>query len=96
MEKALDDLQEAKSEIQELANIREDSIAINVMNSKLLPELFYDFYKKRSNVKIRQYLLPDKLALQKLICGEIDLIIVINPIKDDRIEWVHYLQKKSF
>ena len=51
MEKALDDLQEAKSEIQELANIREDSIAINVMNSKLLPKLFYDFYKSVQMLK---------------------------------------------
>lgn len=96
VEKALDDLQEAKSEIQELANIREDSIAINVMNSKLLPKLFYDFYKKRPNVKIRQYVLPDKLALQKIISGDIDLMIVINPIKDDRIEWVPLFTEEVF
>ncbi len=38
---ALDDLQEAKTEIQELANIQDDSIAINVMNSKLLPILLH-------------------------------------------------------
>ena len=94
--KALDDLQEAKTEIQELANIQEDSIAINVMNSKLLPKLFFDFYKKRPNVKIRQYVLPDKLAQQKLIFGDIDLMIVINPIVDQRIEWVPLFTEEIF
>src|SRR6476660_4411538 len=86
--KILSELQEAKEEIQELANIREDSVSINVMNSKLLPKLFYEFFKKRPNVKVRQYLLPDRLAQQKLIDGEIDLMIVPNPIIDERIEWV--------
>lgn len=95
-EKALDDLYEAKTEIQELANIREDSVAINVMNSKLLPKLFFNFYKKRPNVKIRQYVLPDKLAQQKLIYGEIDLMIVINPIADRRIEWVPLFTEEIF
>ncbi len=51
VEKILSDLQEVKEEIQELANIREDSVTINVMNSKLLPKLFYEFFKKRPNVK---------------------------------------------
>lgn len=88
VEKILLELQEAKEEIQELADIREDSVSINVMNSKLLPKLFYEFFKKRPNVKVRQYLLPDRLAQQKLIDGEIDLMIVPNPIIDERIEWV--------
>ncbi|MFL0363873.1 LysR family transcriptional regulator [Bacillus sp. PK3_68] len=95
-EKALADLQAAKLEIQELANIREDSVTINVMNSKLLPKLFFDFYKKRPNVKFHQYLLPDKLAQQKLISGEIDLMIVIHPIVDRRIEWVPLFTEEVF
>lgn len=96
VEKILSDLQEVKEEIQELANIREDSVTINVMNSKLLPKLFYEFFKKRPNVKVRQYLLPDRLALQKLIDGEIDLMIVPNPIFDERIEWVPLFKEAIF
>ncbi|RLL43588.1 LysR family transcriptional regulator [Oceanobacillus piezotolerans] len=96
VEKILSDLQDAKEAVQELANIREDSITINVMNSKLLPKLFYEFYKKRPNVKFRQYLLPDRLAQQKLLDGEIDLLIVPNPITDERIEWAPLFKEEIF
>ena len=96
VDKILKDLQETKEEIQDLANIREDSITINVMNSKLLPKLFFEFYKKRPNVKVRQYLLPDRLAQQKLIDGEIDLMIVPNPILDERIEWVPLFKEEIY
>lgn len=94
--KILRTLQETKEEIQELANIREDHVTINVMNSKLLPKLFFEFFKKRPNVKVRQYLLPDKLAQQKLIDGEIDLMIVPNPILDERIEWVPLFKEEVY
>ncbi|MFJ8415623.1 LysR family transcriptional regulator [Bacillus paramycoides] len=88
VEKVLFDLGEAIEEIQELANIREDSLSINVMNSKLLPSLFSTFYKKRPHIKIHQYTLPDAIALQKLLDGTLDLMIVPNPIIDDKITWV--------
>lgn len=87
VEKILTDLRTAKEEVQDLANIREDSLTINVMNSKLLPSLFSTFYSKRPNIKIHQYTLKDNQALQRLIEGTLDLMIVPNKISDERIIW---------
>ncbi len=54
------------------------------------------FLKSAQMLKVRQYLLPDRLALQKLIDGEIDLMIVPNPIFDERIEWVPLFKEAIF
>jgi DNA-binding transcriptional LysR family regulator len=96
VEKILFNLDEAIDEIQELANIKEDSISINVMNSRLLPSLFSSFYQKRPYVKIRQYTLPDDVALQKLLDGNLDFMIVPNPITNDEIAWVPLFNEEIF
>lgn len=96
VEKALKDLNDAKEEIQDLANIREDSLTINVMNSKLLPSLFSRFYNKRPNIKIQQFILQDASALQRLLEGTLDLMIVPNPIVDHRITWIPLFEEEMF
>ena len=96
VEKILTDLRTAKEEVQDLANIREDSLTINVMNSKLLPSLLSSFYSKRPNIKIHQYTLKDDQALQRLIEGTLDLMIVPNRISDERISWEPLFDEELF
>lgn len=96
VEKILGDLSAAKEEVQDLANAHEDSLTINVMNSKLLPSLFSSFYNKRPNIKIHQITLKDDQALQKLIDGSIDLLIVPNEILDERIAWEPLFDEELF
>lgn len=87
VENILADLDNAKEGVQALTAANEDSLTINVMNSKLLPSLFSSFYNKRPNIKIHQITLKDDQALQRLIEGSIDLMIIPNEINDDRIAW---------
>jgi DNA-binding transcriptional LysR family regulator len=82
--------------MQDLANIREDSLTINVMNSKLLPSLFISFYCKRPNIKIHQYTLKDDQALQRLIEGTLDLMIIPNRISNERILWEPLFDEELF
>lgn len=91
---ALVGLDNARSQIQNLANITEDRVTVSVMSSKILPHVFKSFYLKRPNVKIHQSILPDSVAKERLITGEIELCISNSPITGPDIIWLPVLKEQ--
>lgn len=94
IEKALTILQDAQEELQEIVNIVEDQIHVSVMSSKILPSIFKSFYERRPNVKIYQTVLPDNIAQEKLINGDIDLCVSNTPILGPNIQWLPILKER--
>lgn len=93
-EKALGILTDAHEYVLEMANLQADHVTVSVMTSTILPPIFKNFYTKRPNVKIRQSILPDVVAKEQLLNGEIELCISNTPILDERIEWLPVMKEK--
>lgn len=87
-EKAIHILENAHETIQEMAGIEGEQVTVSVMSSTILPPVFRNFYKRRPNARIHQTILPDVIAKEKLIKGEIDLSISNTPITGENIEWL--------
>lgn len=94
VEKALRILQNAQEELQEMADIEEDQVSISVMSSTILPPVFKSFYERRPNVRIYQSILPDTVAKERLISGEIELCVSNTPITGPDIEWLPVLKER--
>lgn len=94
VEKALRILQNAHEEVQEMADIEEDQVSISVMSSTILPAVFKNFYERRPNVRISQSILPDTVAKERLISGEIELCVSNTPIIGPDIEWLPVLKER--
>ena len=94
VEKALRILQNAHEEVQEMADIEEDQVSISVMSSTILPTVFRNFYERRPNVRISQSILPDTVAKERLISGEIELCVSNTPIIGPDIEWLPVLKER--
>lgn len=94
VEQALRILQNAQEELQEMADIEEDQVSVSVMSSTILPPVFRNFYERRPNVKISQSILPDTVAKERLISGEIELCVSNTPITGPDIEWLPVLKER--
>lgn len=94
VEKALGILKDAHEYVLEMADLQSDHVSVSVMTSTILPPIFKSFYAKRPNVKIRQSILPDVVAKEKLLNGDIELCISNTPILDERIEWLPVMKEK--
>ncbi|WP_330948925.1 LysR family transcriptional regulator [Virgibacillus sp. MG-45] len=93
-ERALRILEEAHESLQEMAGIEEDRVSISVMSSTILPSVFKSFYERRPNVRIYQSILPDAVAKERLISGEIELSVSNTPITGPDIEWLPILKER--
>lgn len=94
VERALRILEDAHETVQEMAEIEEDQVSVSVMNSTILPTVFRSFYERRPNVRIHQSILPDAVAKERLIDGDIDLCISNTPIIGPDIEWLPILKER--
>lgn len=94
VERALRILQDAHEEILEMADIEGDRVSISVMSSTILPNIFKRFYDRRPNIRIQQSILPDSVAKERLISGEIELCISNTPITGPDIEWLPILKER--
>ncbi|MEK4627812.1 MAG: LysR family transcriptional regulator [Solibacillus sp.] len=93
-EKALTILENAKETIQEMANLEGDKVTISVMSSTILPPTFKSFYDRRPNVKIIQSILPDQIAKDRLMNGDLELCISNTPITGIGIEWLPVVKER--
>lgn len=94
VERALRILQDAHEEILEMADIEDDRVSISVMSSTILPPIIKSFYDRRPNIRIQQSILPDSVAKERLISGEIELCISNTPITGPDIEWLPILKER--
>ncbi|MBD8027426.1 LysR family transcriptional regulator [Ureibacillus sp. Re31] len=94
VEKALRILEDAHEAVQEMAGIEEDQVSVSVMSSTILPPIFRSFYERRPNVRIYQSILPDVVAKDRLISGEIELCVSNTPITGPGIEWLPVLKER--
>ncbi|QTD40561.1 LysR family transcriptional regulator [Sporosarcina sp. Te-1] len=94
VEKALNILQNAHEEVLEMADIGEDRVSISVMSSTILPPILRSFYEHRPNIRIQQSILPDSIAKERLISGEIELCVSNTPITGPTIEWLPILKER--
>lgn len=94
VEDALMILNNAKEEVQELANIKEEKIHLNAITLSILPSIIKNFYDKRPNIRIYQTVLPDNIAKEKLINGDINLCISNTPILGPNIQWLPLLKER--
>lgn len=93
-ERALRILQDAQENLLDMADRYAEHVTVSVMTSTILPPVFKSFYDKRPNVKILQSILPDTVAKERLLNGDIELCISNTPIVDERIEWLPVLKEK--
>ncbi|MFX3618153.1 MAG: LysR family transcriptional regulator [Sporolactobacillus sp.] len=68
-------LQEAKQQVSDLANVKEDSISLAVMRTPLIPDLLSSFRKEHPFVRFRVKQISRQLVSQQLENGDIDLCI---------------------
>ena len=94
VEHALRILEDAHETIQEMAEIEEDQVSVSVMSSTILPSIFKRFYERRPNVRIQQSILPDFIAKERLMRGEIELCVSNTPITGPDIEWLPILKER--
>ncbi|MDC6266474.1 LysR family transcriptional regulator [Lysinibacillus fusiformis] len=94
VERALRILQDAHEEVLEMADIKGDRVSISVMSSTILPPIFRSFYERRPNIRIQQSILPDAVAKERLISGEIELCVSNTPITGPDIEWLPILKER--
>ncbi|KLV26702.1 LysR family transcriptional regulator [Niallia circulans] len=94
VEHALRILEDAHETIQEMAEIEEDQVSVSVMSSTILPSIFKRFYERRPNVRIQQSILPDFIAKERLMRGEIELCVSNTPITGPDIEWLPVLKER--
>lgn len=94
VERALRILEDAHEAVQEMAGIEEDQVSVSVMSSTILPPIFRSFYERRPNVRIYQSILPDVVAKERLISGEIELCVSNTPIIGQGIEWLPVLKER--
>lgn len=94
VEHALRILEDAHETIREMAEIEEDQVSVSVMSSTILPSIFKRFYERRPNVRIQQSILPDFIAKERLMRGEIELCVSNTPITGPDIEWLPILKER--
>lgn len=94
VERALRILEDAHEVVQEMAEIEEDQVSVSVMSSTILPTVFRSFYERRPNVRIHQSILPNAVAKERLISGEIELCVSNTPITGPDIEWLPVLKER--
>lgn len=68
-------LQEAKQQVSDLANVKEDSISLAVMRTPLIPDLLSSFRKQHPFVRFRVKQISRRLISQQLESGEVDICI---------------------
>lgn len=94
VEKVLRILQDAHEQVLEMADIEDDRVSISVMSSTILPPVFRSFYDRRPNIRIQQSILPDSVARERLLSGEIELCVSNTPITGPDIEWLPVLKER--
>ncbi|MFT8870746.1 MAG: LysR family transcriptional regulator [Sporolactobacillus sp.] len=68
-------LQEARQQVNDLANTKEDAISIAVMRTPLVPDLLSGFREAHPSARFRVKLISRQLIDQQLESGEVDLCI---------------------
>lgn len=68
-------LQEARQQVSDLANVKEESISLAVMRTPLIPDLLSAFRKQHPFVRFRVKQISHRLISQQLESGEVDICI---------------------
>ena len=94
--KALQLINEGVNEVNNKANLNRDYINLGIPNSKILPGLINEFYKKRPDIRINQFLL-NNMDMEKLLeSNKIDLCIIAMQFNSNSIEWTPLFEEELY
>ena len=80
----LAELEEARAEVQELTDLRKGSLAIGAtpsISTHLLPSVLAEFHRRHPGIRLLLREAGSRLLVQSLESGELDLAIVILPLR---------------
>jgi DNA-binding transcriptional LysR family regulator len=96
VEKALQLLDDAESEMCDRAGLGNGNITLGVMTSCFLPKLVSGFLSQRPNTKISQHVMSDDEMVAELKNGKTDICISTSQLNDKEIEWNHLFNEEVY
>jgi DNA-binding transcriptional LysR family regulator len=93
----LADLEEARAEVQELTGLRKGHLGIGVtpsVSTHLLPPLLAEFHRRHPGIGLTVREAGSRFLVQSLESGELDLAIVILPVRQPALETCALLEER--